>query len=86
MSKSHLFLGAAAFAVAISVSQPAFAQDSAAAEAECVDANNNGVCDSDEASDRQIVVTGSRIARPTLDSPTPLTSVSVGELTDDGTV
>jgi outer membrane receptor protein involved in Fe transport len=86
MSKSHLFLGAAAFAVAISVSQPAFAQDSAAAEAECVDENNNGVCDSDEASDRQIVVTGSRIARPTLDSPTPLTSVTVGELTDDGTV
>lgn len=85
MTKSHLFLGAAAFAVAISVSQPAYAQETAP-EAECVDENNNGVCDSDEASDRQIVVTGSRIARPTLDSPTPLTSVSVGELTDDGTV
>ncbi|NJS13725.1 MAG: TonB-dependent receptor [Sphingopyxis sp.] len=88
MSKSHLFLGAAAFAVAISVSQPVFAQDAAPAapEAECVDDNNNGVCDADETAGRQIVVTGSRIARPTLDSPTPLTSVSVGELTDDGSV
>ena len=87
MTKSHLFLGAAAFAVAISVSQPAFAQDSAApADAECVDANNNGVCDSDETETRQIVVTGSRIARPTLESPSPLTSVSVSELTDDGSV
>ncbi len=58
MTKSHLLVGAAAFAVAISVSQPAFAQDTAA---ECVDANNNGICDSDENTERSIVVTGSRI-------------------------
>lgn len=86
MIKSHLLLGAAAFAVAVSVSQPAFAQDAPAPQADCVDDNNNGVCDSDETEGRAIVVTGSRIARPTLDSPTPLTSVSVGELTDDGSV
>jgi len=88
MTKSHLFLGAAAFAVAVSVSQPAFAQDAAPAapETECIDDNNNGVCDSDETAGRAIVVTGSRIARPTLESPTPLTSVSIGELTDDGSI
>ena len=83
MTKSHLLVGAAAFAVAISVSQPAFAQDTAA---ECVDANNNGICDSDENTERSIVVTGSRISRPTLDSSVPLTSVDVGELTDTGDV
>ena len=83
MTKSHLFLGAAAFAVAISVSQPALAQDTAA---ECIDANNDGVCDSDQNTERSIVVTGSRIVRPTLDSPVPLTSVDVSELTDTGDV
>ena len=83
MTKSHLLIGAAAFAVAISVSQPALAQDTAA---ECLDADNNGVCDSDESTERSIVVTGSRIARPTLGSPVPLTSVSVSELTDTGDV
>ncbi|MBU0825096.1 MAG: TonB-dependent receptor plug domain-containing protein, partial [Alphaproteobacteria bacterium] len=88
MNKSHLLMGAAAFAVAVSVSQPAFAQDAA----ECVDANDNGVCDSDESTstaatgERAIVVTGSRISRPTLESSVPLTSVDVNELTDTGDV
>lgn len=82
MNKSHLLMGAAAFAVAMSVSQPVLAQDAA----DCVDANENGVCDSDENTDRSIVVTGSRIARPTLESSVPLTSVDVGELTDTGDV
>lgn len=82
MNKSHLLMGAAAFAVAISVSQPVLAQDAT----DCVDANNNGVCDTDENTERQIVVTGSRIVRPTLDSSVPLTSVTVDELTDTGDV
>lgn len=82
MNKSHLLMGAAAFAVAMSVSQPVLAQSTA----DCVDANENGVCDSDENKERAIVVTGSRIARPTLESSVPLTSVDVGELTDTGDV
>lgn len=82
MSKSHLLMGAAAFAVAVSVSQPAFAQN----DAECADTNSNGVCDTDENTDRSIVVTGSRISRPTLESSVPLTSVTVDELTDTGDV
>lgn len=75
MTKSHLFMGAAAFAVAIAVSQPAFAQDSAP-DASCIDEDANGVCDSDEADTKQIVVTGSRIARPNLESTVPITSIA----------
>lgn len=78
MTKSHLLMGAAAFAVAISVSQPVLAQDTSASDdaAETVEENT----------DRSIVVTGSRITRPTLESPVPLTSVSVDELTDTGDI
>ena len=51
MNKSHLLMGAAAFAVAMSVSQPVLAQNTT----DCVDANENGVCDSDENKDRAVV-------------------------------
>ena len=62
------------------------AQDAAAADSaeECVDANTNGTCDEDEGAG--LIVTGSRLTRPTLSSPTPLTSVSVAELTNRGSV
>src|SRR3546814_17271910 len=77
MTKSHLLLGAAAFAVAISVSQPALAQDTPA----CADTDNNGVCDTDEASTpandgAAIIVTGSRIARANFDTVEPSVVVS----------
>ena len=83
-------LESAAIAVAMlgvaSIATPAFAQDAPAAPqaAECADENANGVCDSDEGG--QIVVTGTRIARPTLSSPVPLTSVTANELTEQGDV
>ena len=62
------------------------AQDAAPADSaeECVDANNNTTCDSDEKGD--LVVTGSRLTRPTLSSPTPMTSLSPSELTNRGGV
>lgn len=82
MNKSHLLIGAAAFAVAISASQPAFAQSAA----DCVDANENGVCDSDETTDRVIVVTGSRISRPTLESSVPVTTVTTDDILSQGDV
>ncbi len=62
---------------------PTSATTAAPADA-CADDNGNGVCDSDEGT--AIIVTGSRIARPTLSSPVPLTTISVGELTDGGDV
>lgn len=76
----------AAALIGLSAGTAAQAQDTAPADSAeaCADANNNGVCDSDEKAD--IIVTGSRIARPTLSSSTPLTSVSVSELTDTGDV
>lgn len=82
-------LRSAAFAVAMlgfAGATAAQAQDAAPADsaAECVDADNNGTCDNDEKGG--LVVTGSRLTRPTLSSPTPLTSVNVTELTDRGSV
>ncbi len=80
-------LQGAAFAVAL-VGLPgiAQAQDAAPADsAQCADENANSICDADEKKG-DLVVTGSRLTRPTLSSPTPLTSVSVGELTDRGSV
>ncbi|MFZ5726113.1 MAG: TonB-dependent receptor domain-containing protein [Pseudomonadota bacterium] len=77
MTKSHLLMGAAAFAVAISVSQPVFAQQTEDSTEGSEDADNP---------ERAIVVTGSRIARPNLESSVPLTAVPVGDLTDRGDI
>ena len=64
----------------------AHAQATAPADSaeQCIDDNNNGVCDKDEKGD--IVVTGSHLTRPTLSSPVPLTSITPGELSDGGDV
>ncbi|ALJ12818.1 TonB-dependent receptor domain-containing protein [Sphingopyxis macrogoltabida] len=75
MFKAHLLRGAAAFAVAISVSQPVFAQDTVDSIA-CTDANNDGVCDSDATSGDAIVVTGSRIRKSEFNSPDPIQVIS----------
>jgi len=80
MNKSHLLMGAAAFAVAISVSQPVLAQTAA----DCVDSDANGVCDSDETT--SIIVTGSRIARPNLESTVPVVTITGEDLSQTGRV
>lgn len=86
MRKSSLLVGTTFFAVAAAIATPAMAQD-APAPAECVDENNNGVCDSDEeGAGTAIVVTGTRIARPTLNSQVPLTSVTPEDLTGTGEI
>ncbi len=88
MRKSSLMVGSTLFAVAIATAQPALAQDAPAPApvADCVDDNANGVCDEDEAGSGTIVVTGTRIARPTLASPVPLTSVTPDDLLGTGEV
>lgn len=74
MTKSHLLMGAAAFAVAISVSQPALAQDTSAPTDAAEEAADDDV----------IVVTGSRIMRNSnLESTVPITSVTAEELLDN---
>ncbi len=77
--KSALSLETAALAIALAGlghASTASAQAAAPAPAaDCVDADGNGTCDSDEVS-QQIVVTGSRIRRPNLESTVPITSIS----------
>ena len=70
---------ATAAIIALASASAAQAQEAAAAAetAECADANNNGTCDTDEKGEIVVVGTGSRLARPTLSSPVPLTSVTV---------
>ena len=86
MNKSHLLMGAAAFAVAIAVGQPVLAQETPASAADCADANNDGVCDSDESASQAsaIVVTGSRIRRDEFTAAEPITVVTSEEITQAG--
>lgn len=82
-----LLLGAAIPAVALlapGLASPAFAQ-----AADCLDENNDGVCDSpadignsSTVTEDSIIVTGSRIARSTFNSPSPITVLT----RDDSTV
>lgn len=79
----------ATFAIAaLGSATAAQAQDAAPADSAeaCADANTNGVCDKDEKGEIVVVGTGSRLTRPTLSSPVPLTSIAPGELSDGGDV
>jgi iron complex outermembrane recepter protein len=88
MRKSNLLVGSTLFAVAIVIAAPAKAQDAPAAAPApqaCEDANNNNVCDGDEAGSGTIVVTGSRIRRPDeFNSLEPLTVITSDEITQSG--
>ncbi|MBD3729024.1 MAG: TonB-dependent receptor [Sphingomonadales bacterium] len=77
-SKARLFTGAcvAAFSLA-AFSTPALAQDDEAAADETK---------AEKPAEPSIIVTGTRIQRPTLASPVPLTSVTPAELTDQGDI
>ncbi len=83
MIKTKLMAGTTIFALAAGFAHPAIAQQTAGdaaqtnpAEANCIDANANGTCDAEEEEDTgTIVVTGSRIARPNLESTVPITSI-----------
>ena len=63
---------------------PTVALGQTAAAGDAAIAKSGGSADDTEAAD--IVVTGSRIARPNLDSVTPVTSLSAAELTNNGRV
>ncbi len=87
MNSLKLSLGLTTAVVAL-IATPAFAQDTAPADAtatNCADVNNNGVCDSDENSS-QITVTGSRIKSPNLVSTVPVVSITADQLLDQGDV
>lgn len=95
--KSRFFMGAGVAALSLGLfASPAHAQgqpDSTPAtdEQACADTDQDGICDSDDINDtadafsgEAIVVTGTRIARPTLSSPNPITTITPEELTSTG--
>lgn len=77
MKKATLLGATTLFAVAMSLSQPALAQ-----EAACPDEDNDGICNADDRQndDEAIVVTGSRIALPNLESIEPITTLDNRQL------
>ena len=90
-----LVLSTSALALALGIASPALAQDATlpvCAEGQTENCSPveapvaDPVAEQTEVEGDAIVVTGTRINRPTLSSPTPLTSVSVNELTDTGDV
>lgn len=81
---TQLRLSAGSLAVGLALAaSPAFAQDQSGDAGETVLEDE---ADTATQSSGPIVVTGSRIARPTLASPVPLTSVTAEELTSQGDV
>ncbi|MDC0887385.1 TonB-dependent receptor plug domain-containing protein, partial [Altererythrobacter sp.] len=91
--KGGLFASAGLAALSLAAfATPAYAQAVEDDDSDCADLNNDGECDTvggaeGTATDSgMIVVSGSRIARPNLDSTVPVTSVEAEELLDDGSI
>ncbi|WP_347302018.1 TonB-dependent receptor [Croceibacterium sp. TMG7-5b_MA50] len=75
--------------VLLGLATPAIAQDatnSGTPALDCRDENTDGVCDGESVETGAIIVTGSRIARTNLDSPTPVTVLSGEAFFNQGTV
>jgi hypothetical protein len=83
MKKSRLMITGSLLGFAIVAALPAYAQDSSADTAQTPEDDEE---EADEDTGKPILVTGSRISRPTLESSVPLTSVTVEELTGTGEV
>lgn len=88
MKKSRLLLTGSMVGLAMFASLPAFAQDATQTDEAAKTAADAATVAEEEEEDKgkSIVVTGSRIARPTLTSSVPLTSVTVEDLTGTGEV
>lgn len=87
---SYLALAAGILPLTLCSATPAFAQaaeeqDDAAAETDAPEPASPAAAASASADAGEIVVTGSRIARPSLDAPIPSTNLSIAELTRSGT-
>ncbi len=78
MKKTSLLVRGSALTLALFSAMPAFAQGTT----DCVDADSNGVCDSEESG--AIVVTGSRIRQPNLESANPIAVVTGEEIFETG--
>lgn len=84
MKKSRLMIAGSAISLALFAAMPSYAQDQqdAAAAAQ----SDEDEEEEEEGSSAPILVTGSRIGRPTLESAVPLTSVTIEDLTGTGEV
>ncbi|MGB5079060.1 MAG: TonB-dependent receptor plug domain-containing protein, partial [Sphingorhabdus sp.] len=79
MKKSRLMIAGSAISLALFAALPSYAQDSQGDDAVASQEE-----DEEEDAGKPILVTGSRIARPTLQSAVPLTSVTLEDLTGTG--
>lgn len=86
MKKSTLLIAGSAISLALFSAVPSYAQVAQADEAKTQEDEANTQDDEveEEGTGQPILVTGSRIARPTLQSAVPLTSVTVEDLTGTG--
>ena len=86
MKKTRLLIAGSALSFALFAAMPSFAQSAPANEP--AKADEEVATESEEALEegttQPILVTGSRIARPTLQSAVPLTSVTIEDLTGTG--
>jgi outer membrane receptor protein involved in Fe transport len=85
MKKTRLLIAGSAISFALFAALPSFAQDAPASDPAEADEAVATEAEEEEAA-QPILVTGSRIARPTLQSAVPLTSVTIEDLTGTGEV
>jgi outer membrane receptor protein involved in Fe transport len=84
MKKSRFMLTGSAMGLAMFAALPAFAQDDTKKDETATAPATAEEDATEEENSKPILVTGSRIARPTLESSVPLTSVSTDELLGSG--
>ena len=84
MKKSRLLVAGSAISLALFGAVPSFAQDAQPDAANAQEEEAEAEETLEEGSGQPILVTGSRIARPTLQSAVPLTSVTIEDLTGTG--
>ncbi|MFN0045556.1 MAG: TonB-dependent receptor domain-containing protein [Sphingorhabdus sp.] len=82
MKKSRLMIAVSAVSLSLFAALPSYAQEAPSDEA-TVEEDEDAA---EEGTAKPILVTGSRIARPTLQSAVPLTSVTIEDLTGTGEV
>ena len=86
MKKSGFLIAGSAIRLALFSAVPSHAQVAQADEAKANEDEADDVEAEEEGTAQPILVTGSRIARPTLQSAVPLTSVTIEDLTGTGEV
>ena len=84
MKKSRLLIAGSAISLALFSAMPSYAQDAQPDAANAQEEEAEAEEALEEGSGQPILVTGSRIARPTLQSAVPLTSVTIEDLTGTG--